>query len=198
MYILKLDRIDINLVYRAIGLPRLRNLVNVYTSSTNRNDPVYRELQDLIFFTMQIGKIADIFHKKNPWKMYLVQIFEISWLRVVIELISSHWNVIATCADSQITDIFFSCKCVINELTRTRHNCQSSRTHQYTRRQEFNKMRLHQTFSLLWKIQEYNCWKQWLSETFSGHFYGPSSHCLCRRDTQRIWKNAPFCWTCQP
>ena len=32
-----------------VGLPRLRNLVNVYTSSTNRNDPVYTELPDLIF-----------------------------------------------------------------------------------------------------------------------------------------------------
>ena len=100
MYILKLDRIDINLVYRAIGLPRLRNLVNVYTSSTNRNDPVYTELPDLIFFIMQIGKIADIFPKKIPCKMHLVRIFEISWLSVVIELISSHCKVIATCADS--------------------------------------------------------------------------------------------------
>ena len=49
-----------------VGLPRLRNLVNVYTSSTNRNDPVYTELPDLIFFIMQIGKIADIFLKKTP------------------------------------------------------------------------------------------------------------------------------------
>ena len=49
-----------------LGLPRLRNLVNVYTSSTNRNDPVYTELPDLIFFIMQIVKIADIFLKKNP------------------------------------------------------------------------------------------------------------------------------------
>ena len=44
-----------------LGLPRLQNLVNVYTSSTNRNDPVYTELTVLIFFIMQIGKIADIF-----------------------------------------------------------------------------------------------------------------------------------------
>ena len=33
-----------------LGLPRLRNLVNVYTSSNNRNYSVYRELPDLIFF----------------------------------------------------------------------------------------------------------------------------------------------------
>ena len=44
-----------------LGLPRLQNLVNVYMSSNNRNDSVYTELPDLIFFIMQIGKIADIF-----------------------------------------------------------------------------------------------------------------------------------------
>ena len=131
----------------SVGLPRLQNLVNVYTSSTNRNDPVYTELPDLIFFIMLIGKIADIFPKKTPWKMYLAWIFKIVWLVVVIELISSYWRVIATCANSYITYIFFSCKCVINELTHTRHNCQSSRTHQYTRRQEVSKMRIHQTFT---------------------------------------------------
>ena len=38
---------------------------NVYTSSTNGNDPVYTELPDLIIFMMQIGKIADIFPKKK-------------------------------------------------------------------------------------------------------------------------------------
>ena len=69
--------------------------------------------------------------------MYHVRIFEIVWLGVVLELISSNWKVIATCADWYITDIF-SCKCVINELTRARHKCQSSRTHQFTRRQEVN------------------------------------------------------------
>ena len=47
-----------------LGLPYLRNLVNNYTSSSNRKDSVYTEIQDLIFFIMQIGKIADIFHKK--------------------------------------------------------------------------------------------------------------------------------------
>ena len=83
-----------------LGLPRLRNLVNVYTSSTNRNNPVYTKLPDMIIFMMQIGKIADIFPKKTPWKMYLARIFEISWLGVVIELISSYWKVIATCAYS--------------------------------------------------------------------------------------------------
>ena len=33
-----------------VGLPCLRNLVNVYKSSSNRNDSVYTELPDLIFF----------------------------------------------------------------------------------------------------------------------------------------------------
>ena len=36
-------------------------LVNVYTSCNNQNYSVYTELPDLIFLTMQIGKIADIF-----------------------------------------------------------------------------------------------------------------------------------------
>ena len=61
------------------------------------------------------------------------------WLCVVKELISSKWKVIASCADSYTTDIFFSCKRVINEWTHTIHNCKLSRTHQYTRRQEINK-----------------------------------------------------------
>ena len=42
-----------------LGLPGLRNLVNIYTSSNNRNDSIYTELPDLIFFIMQIGKITD-------------------------------------------------------------------------------------------------------------------------------------------
>ena len=59
--------------YPQLGLPRLRNFVNtkfvnVYTSSTNRNDPVYTELPDLIIFIMQIGKIANIFPKKTSLK----------------------------------------------------------------------------------------------------------------------------------
>ena len=55
-------------VIMGLGLPRLRNLVNVYTSSTNQNNPVYTELLDLIIFMMQIGKIANIFPKKNSLK----------------------------------------------------------------------------------------------------------------------------------
>ena len=47
-----------------VGLPCLQNLVNVYTSSSTRNDSVYTELPDLIFFIMQISKIADIFLEK--------------------------------------------------------------------------------------------------------------------------------------
>ena len=45
-----------------------------------------------------------------------MRILEIVWLGVVIELISSNWKVIATCADWYITDIFFSFKCVINDF----------------------------------------------------------------------------------
>ena len=68
-------------------------------------------------------------------------------LGVVIELISSNWKVISTCADLYITEIFFSCKCVFNELTRARHNCQLSHTHQYTRGQEVKKKK--KSFKLL-------------------------------------------------
>ena len=61
-----------------LGLPRLRNSEKVYTSSSNQNDSVYTELPDLIFFIMQIGKIADIFPKKlfekctlcEYWKLF--------------------------------------------------------------------------------------------------------------------------------
>ena len=88
---------------------------------------------------MQIGKIADIFPKKHLKNVPCANIRNCFWLGVVIELISSNWKEIATCADSYITDIFFSCKRVINEWTHTRRNCESSRTHQYTRRQEVNK-----------------------------------------------------------
>ena len=46
---------------QGIGLPCLGNLVDVYVSSINGNYSVYTELPELIFFIMQIGKIADIF-----------------------------------------------------------------------------------------------------------------------------------------
>ena len=46
-----------------VGLPRLRTLVNVYTSSSNRNDSFYTDLPDLIFFIRQISKITDIMQK---------------------------------------------------------------------------------------------------------------------------------------
>ena len=63
---------------------------------------------------MQIGKIADIFPKNYLKNVPCVNIRNWFWLGVVIELISSNWKVNATCADSYITDIFFSCKRVIN------------------------------------------------------------------------------------
>ena len=82
------------------------------------------------FFIMQVGKIADIF-PKNPLKnVPCANIQNCFWWDVVIELISSNWKVIATCADSYIMDIFFICKDVINEWTHTRHNCESSYANQ--------------------------------------------------------------------
>ena len=70
-----------------VGLPRLRNLVDVYMSSSNRNDSVYTELPDLIFFIRQISKIAIFFLKKALLKNVLVRKLEIVWLGIVIELI---------------------------------------------------------------------------------------------------------------
>ena len=97
--------------------------------------------------------------------MNLVRIFEIVWLDVVIELISSNWKVFATCAELYITYNFFSCKRVINELTQTRHICNSSHKHQFTRRQEVNKKKLShasppniKTYLYIpVKMQEYTC-----------------------------------------
>ena len=79
---------------------------------------------------MQIRKIADISPKKTWKNVPCANIRNCFQLGVAIELISSNWKVIATCAGSYITDIFFSCKRVINEWTHTRHNCESSRTHE--------------------------------------------------------------------
>ena len=63
--------------------------------------PFTRNFQIGFFFIMKIGKIADIFSKKLLKNVgYLVQIFEIVWLGVVIELISSYLKVIATFPDS--------------------------------------------------------------------------------------------------
>ena len=50
---------------RAATVPPLRNLLNVFTNSSNLKDSFYTKLQDLIFFFLQIGKIADIFSKKT-------------------------------------------------------------------------------------------------------------------------------------
>ena len=88
---------------------------------------------------MHIGKIADIFPKNHLKNVPCPNIRNCFWLGVVIELNSSNWKVITMCEDSYITDIFFSCRRVINEWTHTRHYRESSRTHQYTRRQEVNK-----------------------------------------------------------
>ena len=60
-----------------------------------------------------------MFSLKNPLKNVPCANIQIFWLCVVIELTSSNWKVIATCANSYITDVFFSCKRVINELIRT-------------------------------------------------------------------------------
>ena len=113
----------------------------------------------------------------------------------MIELISSNWKVIATYADSYITDKFFCCKRVIDEWTHTRHNCESSRTHQYTLRQEVNKNSVTCVSSLPLNMREYNCSKHWLSETIFGPFLWPVEHVGCNSNCSRyfikysrIWK----------
>ena len=55
------------------------------------------------FFIMQFAENGRYFSLKNV--KILVRIFEIIWFGVVIELISSNWKGIATCADWYITDI---------------------------------------------------------------------------------------------
>ena len=52
----------------SVGLPRLRNLVNVYTSSSNRNGSVYMELPDLIFSLCRSVKSPIFFLKKTLLK----------------------------------------------------------------------------------------------------------------------------------
>ena len=97
-------------------------------------------------------------------------------LCVVIELISSKWKVITSCADLYITDIFFSCKRVINEWTH-KINCKLSHTHQCTRPQEVNKnTTVTCVSSLLLKLQEFNRSKQWPSETIFRDILWPVEH----------------------
>ena len=51
--------------YWKIGLPRLRNLVNVYTSFSNRNDSVYTVFPDLFFSLCKSVKSPIYFLKKT-------------------------------------------------------------------------------------------------------------------------------------
>ena len=61
---------------------------------------------------------TNIFPKNHLKNVPCANIRNCFWLGVVIELISSNWKVIATCVDSYIKDIFFSCKRVINHRSR--------------------------------------------------------------------------------
>ena len=65
------------LVNLGTGLPCLGNLVNVYKSSNNRNDPVYTELPDLIVSLCSLVKSL-IFLLEIQ-----VRIFEIFILKVI-------------------------------------------------------------------------------------------------------------------
>ena len=53
-----------NTIYVDLGLPCLRNLVTVYTSSNNRNDSIYTELPDLIFSACRSIKSPIFFLEK--------------------------------------------------------------------------------------------------------------------------------------
>ena len=68
-----------------------------YTSSNNRNDSVSTELPDLIFSLCRSVKSLIFFLEK----LVPCANIQIVWLVFVIELISSNWKVIATCADIQ-------------------------------------------------------------------------------------------------
>ena len=76
---------------------------------------------------MQISKLADIFSKNHLKNVPCANIRNCFWMVVVTELISSHWKVVATLADSYNMDIFFSCKRVqlmsghTQDVTANRH-----------------------------------------------------------------------------
>ena len=90
---------------------------------------------------MQLVKIADIFPKQKSLKNVPCANIQNYSVGCCGRTHFSNWKVFATCADSNNTDIFISCKCGIIELTHTRdnYNCQSSCTHQCTPQQEVNK-----------------------------------------------------------
>ena len=60
------------------------------------------------FFPLCISAKSPIFliKKKTFEKCTLCEYSNCFWLGVVIELLSSNWKVIASCADSYITEIF--------------------------------------------------------------------------------------------
>ena len=122
---------------RVIALPHLRNLVNFCTQVPLTETILFTPNLQIEFFSLCRSVKSPIFPLKTIGKMNLVRkIQNCFWLGVVIYLISNNWKVIATCADSYITDNFFSFK---RGWIHTRHNCKSSHTHQYTRRQEVTK-----------------------------------------------------------
>ena len=74
--------------------------VNIYTYSGNRH-----EISVLNVFHCRRPVKSLIFFLKNSLKNVLGQTFEIVWLGVVIKFNSSECNTIATCADSESSDI---------------------------------------------------------------------------------------------
>ena len=74
----------------------------------------------------------------SSWCLVMVeQLFlTVPWgcLRLVIVVFPDHTHYF--CTLPTFSSLVNSCMCVMNELTHTSHNCQWSRTHQYTHRQE--------------------------------------------------------------
>ena len=109
-----------------LGQPRLWNFVNVYTNSSNWNNSIYIWNFQIGFFIMQISKITNIF-PKNSLKNVLCVKIQNCWVRCCDR---THFKYLESdckmcrLPDSYITNNFFSWKCVINELTRIRYNCQ--------------------------------------------------------------------------
>ena len=122
---------------------------------------------------MQLLKIANIFPKNHLKNVPCVNIRNCFSLGVVIELISSNCKVIASCADSYITDIFCSCKRVINAWTHT--IVMHASIHMPTGSKQ---KKTFTCVSSLLKMLEFDCSKQWLSETETifGTFLWPAEH----------------------
>ena len=126
-----------------IGLPRLWNLVNGYRNSSIKPKRFCSHVTSRWIFSL-CGSVKwpIFFLKKNSFKnARLCEHSKIIWLgselfvRVLNEFYHNHRthfkSLESDCKMCRLVHCwhFLSCKCIINELTRTSHNCQSSHTY---------------------------------------------------------------------